>query len=84
MSEAADTNSLELATELTIAWLANPNTRASAEEVPAFLEKMRGAVVALASPVSAPASESCNRLRVQARGQRAQVDRVRESPDLAH
>jgi predicted transcriptional regulator len=39
---------LELATELTIAWLANPNTRASGEEVPAFLEKMHGAVAAIA------------------------------------
>ena len=29
-------NAVELATELTIAWLSNPNTRASAEEVPAF------------------------------------------------
>lgn len=38
-----------LATELTIAWLANPNTRASAEEVPAFLDKMHGAVASLAA-----------------------------------
>ena len=31
---------LELATELTIAWLGNPNTRSTAEDVPAFLSKM--------------------------------------------
>src|SRR5579872_5242650 len=60
--ETAETNLLELATELTIAWLSNPNTRASAEEVPAFLEKMHGAVINLATPQaqpeeSAPASE---------------------------
>ena len=36
----SDTNHLELATELTIAWLSNPNTRAAADDVPAFLQKM--------------------------------------------
>jgi predicted transcriptional regulator len=51
--ETADANLLELATELTIAWLSNPNTRASAEEVPSFLEKMHGAVASLAAPQSA-------------------------------
>lgn len=50
--EVSGTNLLELATELTIAWLSNPNTRASAEEVPNFLEKMHGAVAALAAPAS--------------------------------
>ena len=37
-------NAVELATELTIAWLSNPNTRASAEDVPAFLSAMRDSV----------------------------------------
>lgn len=60
--ETPDTSLLELATELTIAWLANPNTRASAEEVPAFLDKMHGAVTSLAGSSSlaeeaAPAPE---------------------------
>jgi predicted transcriptional regulator len=54
--EKPDTTLLELATELTIAWLANPNTRAAAEEVPAFLDKMHGAVSSLAGS-SAPAEE---------------------------
>ena len=45
-------NSVELATELTIAWLSNPNTRAATDEVPAFLAKMHEAVVALAQPAS--------------------------------
>lgn len=40
----AESNALELATELTIAWLSNPNTRTSAEEVPAFLQRMHEAV----------------------------------------
>ncbi|MBV1691405.1 MucR family transcriptional regulator [Novosphingobium sp. G106] len=60
--DTADTSLLELATELTMAWLSNPNTRASAEEVPAFLQSMHGAVTGLASgPASAeevaPAAE---------------------------
>ncbi|WP_114226907.1 MULTISPECIES: MucR family transcriptional regulator [Sphingomonas] len=42
-------NAVELATELTIAWLGNPNTRASSEEVPAFLSKMHEAVQSLAA-----------------------------------
>ena len=42
-----DTSAVELATELTIAWLGNPNTRTSAEEVPAFLGKMHDTVSAL-------------------------------------
>ena len=42
----ADTqpNTIELATELTIAWLQNPNTRASAEDVPAFLGTMHKSI----------------------------------------
>ncbi len=52
--DIADSDLLSLATELTIAWLSNPNTRASADEVPAFLEKMHGAVIALsAAPAEA-------------------------------
>ena len=50
--DTSDNSLLELATELTIAWLSNPNTRASAEEVPSFLEKMHGAVTSLAEPQS--------------------------------
>jgi predicted transcriptional regulator len=48
--ETSDTSLLELATELTIAWLANPNTRVSAEEVPTFLQTMHGAVTSLGTP----------------------------------
>lgn len=40
-------NVIELATELTIAWLSNPNTRAAAEDVPAFLTRMRDSVAGL-------------------------------------
>jgi predicted transcriptional regulator len=62
MSEdTTDLNAVELATELTIAWLGNPNTRSSADDVPAFLGKMHETVTALlgnsteAAPVEAPA-----------------------------
>ena len=43
-------DAVELATELTMAWLANPNTRTNADDVPAFLQQMHAAVTALASP----------------------------------
>lgn len=48
--DVEQTESLELATELTIAWLSNPNTRANANEVPEFLRAMHEAVVGLSSP----------------------------------
>jgi predicted transcriptional regulator len=38
---------VELATELTIAWLSNPNTRAQAEDILAFLRSMHDAVVSI-------------------------------------
>ena len=40
-------NAVELATELTIAWLSNPNTRTSADDVPAFLSQMHSSVQSL-------------------------------------
>lgn len=49
---------LELATELTIAWLANPNTRATKEEVPEFLKSMHDAVATLAGDGFADAGPS--------------------------
>ncbi|WP_277983907.1 MucR family transcriptional regulator [Sphingomonas faeni] len=38
--DTLELNPVELATELTIAWLANPNTRTNADDVPAFLNRM--------------------------------------------
>jgi len=49
---------LELATELTIAWLANPNTRVAADEVPAFLATMHSAVGNLAAPAVVPIEDA--------------------------
>jgi len=37
-------NALELAAELTAAWLVNSNTRTNADDVPAFLRSMHAAV----------------------------------------
>ena len=42
-------NAVELAAELTIAWLSNSNTRTSADEVPAFLARMHSSVQSLMS-----------------------------------
>jgi predicted transcriptional regulator len=43
MSEESE-NTVELAAELTMAWLSNANTRVSAEDVPTFLKSMYDAV----------------------------------------
>jgi predicted transcriptional regulator len=51
-----DINPVELATELTMAWLGNPNTRTSADDVPAFLNKMFETVSALVRGGREPAS----------------------------
>jgi predicted transcriptional regulator len=47
--DVQNSNAVDLATELTIAWLSNPNTRASGDEVPAFLQRMHEAVRNLSS-----------------------------------
>jgi predicted transcriptional regulator len=54
---STDSNSVELATELTIAWLSNPNTRTSNEDVPTFLQSMFQAVNKLSAPASPEATE---------------------------
>ena len=46
-----ENNTLELATELTVAWLGNPHTRAGSEDVPAFLRAMYDVVSTLVDPV---------------------------------
>ena len=54
--DTSELNAVELATELTIAWLGNPNTRTSADEVPGFLGKMHDTVSALLG-ATGPAAE---------------------------
>ncbi|NIJ21900.1 putative transcriptional regulator [Sphingomonas naasensis] len=52
MPEDNALNAVELATELTIAWLGNQNNRVSAEEVPVFLRNMHATVSELSSGTS--------------------------------
>jgi predicted transcriptional regulator len=53
------TKTVELAAELTMAWLSNSNTRASSEDVPTFLKSMYDAVNGLASaPVESSEEEA--------------------------
>lgn len=55
--ENTGSGAVDLATELTIAWLSNPNTHASTDDVPAFLQKMHQAVVGLTAaptPIEEP------------------------------
>jgi predicted transcriptional regulator len=49
---ADDINTVELATELTVAWLGNQNTRTNADDVPGFLRSMHDALTKLATPVA--------------------------------
>ena len=52
-----DINAVELAAELTAAWLANSNTRTNAEDVPAFLRSMHAAVDQLSGTATSAAPE---------------------------
>ena len=56
MADETNTDLVELATELTIAWLGNPNNRASADEVPTFLRTMHAAVSELSGQTSGSTS----------------------------
>jgi len=49
------TNTIELATELTVAWLGNSNTRATTDDVPAFLQAMHQTLTKLEAPDAQPA-----------------------------
>jgi predicted transcriptional regulator len=58
LSDETALNSVELATELTIAWLGNQNNRIAADEVPAFLRTMHATITELSSGApSEPAAE---------------------------
>jgi predicted transcriptional regulator len=59
MSEKTDTtiDSVTLATELTIAWLSNANTRTNPDDVPAFLTSMHTAITGLGGSDARPAAE---------------------------
>jgi predicted transcriptional regulator len=59
MTEQSSADLVELATELTIAWLGNANNRVSADEVPTFLRAMHSTVSELAGarPAEEPEQE---------------------------
>ncbi|CAM3269110.1 Transcriptional regulatory protein ros [Sphingomonas antarctica] len=79
MSEELSANAVDLATDLTIAWLSNPNTRASAEDVPAFLQKMHEAVSGLTDAPAAidePAEEAAYTPAVTSRKSLASSDHI--------
>jgi predicted transcriptional regulator len=52
MADETALDTIELATEVTIAWLGNHNVRASADDVPAFLRSIHATIVELESATS--------------------------------
>ena len=58
MADEGSFNAVELAAELTIAWLGNRNNRVTTEDVPAFLRTMHATVTELAGGSFEPATES--------------------------
>jgi predicted transcriptional regulator len=59
--ETIKLDAVELAIELTIAWLSNSNTRTSADDVPAFLAQMHSSVQSLiggANEANAPVADT--------------------------
>jgi predicted transcriptional regulator len=63
MSEENSLNPVELATELTIAWLGNQNNRVQPDDVPAFLRKMHETITELAGnaePAGEPSEDTAS------------------------
>jgi predicted transcriptional regulator len=58
MSDDNSFNSVELATELTIAWLGNQNNRVQPDDVPTFLRKMHATITELSGEVPAAADSA--------------------------
>lgn len=72
MADDGKLNMVELATELTIAWLGNQNNRVTADDVPAFLQKMHATLSDLETGGSAPAADKTDG-----------VDRVQHEPAVS-
>jgi len=64
--DSSELNAIELATELTIAWLNNGNNRVAAEDVPAFLQTMHATVLGLASGTTEPEETAAQQEHVAA------------------
>lgn len=58
MSDENDLKPVELATELTIAWLNNANNRVSADDVPGFLRTMHATLTELAGGAAVASGET--------------------------
>lgn len=58
MNDDVGNNFVELAAELTAAWLANANNRIEADQVPAFLRSMHATLLELENPQSADAEKA--------------------------
>lgn len=84
MSEQTENgiSTIELAAELTAAWLGNPNTRVEAEAVPAFLNAVHAAIVQLdrgpaeTAPNAPPAGEAQHVPAVTVRKSLASPERI--------
>ena len=57
MAETESVSTIELATEITIAWLGNPNSRPAAEDVPTFLRNIHATVSELAGAPAGAAED---------------------------
>src|SRR3546814_4478446 len=55
MEDNSTLNPVELATELTVAWLGNPNNRIAADEAPVFLRQMHATILELSGGAPADA-----------------------------
>src|SRR3546814_4577257 len=60
MDDNSTLNPVELATELTVAWLGNPNNRISSYEAPVFLRQMYATILELSGGAPADAHASGN------------------------
>jgi predicted transcriptional regulator len=60
-ADTPESSSVELAVELTIAYLSNPNTRATADDVPSFLKAMHEALEGLSNQAAIEPDVEVNR-----------------------
>ncbi|MGQ0589105.1 MAG: MucR family transcriptional regulator [Sphingosinicella sp.] len=58
MSDTESVSTIELATEITIAWLGNPNSRPAADEVPTFFRNIHATVSELAGVPTGEAEDA--------------------------
>jgi len=82
VAEEGSNSAVELATELTIAWLSNQNNRISADEVPTFLRTMHQTVTELASGPGAGGQAGENQPEEESFTPATTVRKSLASPDL--